>query len=86
MPQPNLICTVYQQRPMGKALVHRAKMVQVVPLDGEPQVVWVADLPRSAWIQGTFQVGRATDLSRRWTMYVDQQPPPLPTDPWDSGE
>ena len=46
---------------MGKTLVHRAKMVLSTPEDGDPESVYAAALPRSAVVQGTFQV---TKLSR----------------------
>lgn len=46
---------------MGKTLVHRAKMVPSQPGDGDPESVYAAALPRSAVVQGTFQV---TKLSR----------------------
>lgn len=54
--QPNLSCAIYQQEPLGKKLVHRAKLVEVTPQDGEPRLVFAAYLPRSAVVQSTFQV------------------------------
>lgn len=54
--QPNLSCSIYQQEPMGKTLVHRAKMVEVAPKEGEPESVLAAVLPRSVVVKGTFQV------------------------------
>lgn len=41
---------------MGKTLVHRAKMVLSTPEDGDPESVYAAALPRTAVVQGTFQV------------------------------
>lgn len=41
---------------MGKTLVHRAKMVPSAPEDGYSGSVYAAALPRSAVVQGTFQV------------------------------
>lgn len=41
---------------MGKTLVHRAKMVEVAPKEGEPESVFAAVLPRSVVVKGTFQV------------------------------
>lgn len=41
---------------MGKTLVYRAKMVEVEPQEGESESVFVAVLPRSVVLQGTFQV------------------------------
>jgi len=54
--QPNLSCAIYQQEPLGKKLVHRAKMEEVMPQDGEPELVFAAYLPRIAVVQSTFQV------------------------------
>lgn len=54
--QPNVSCAIYQQEPLGKKLLHRAKMVEVTPQDGEPELVFAAYLPRSAVVQSTFQV------------------------------
>ncbi|CAM9724235.1 unnamed protein product [Scytosiphon promiscuus] len=53
---PNLSCAIYQQQPMGKALLHRAKMVEVASQQGEPRLVFAAGLPRSVVVEGTFQV------------------------------
>lgn len=44
---------------MGKTLVHRAKMVEVEPLQGESESVFAAAFPRSMVVQGTFQVSHA---------------------------
>lgn len=41
---------------MGKTLVHQAKMVSSAPLEEEPGMIFAAFMPRSAVIQGTFQV------------------------------
>lgn len=41
---------------MGKTLVHRAKMVEVAPKEGEPESVFAAVLPRNVVVKGTFQV------------------------------
>eukprot|EP00904_Undaria_pinnatifida_P005038 jgi/Undpi1/1664/HiC_scaffold_11.g05054.m1 len=53
---PSLSCAVFQQEPTGKTLVHRAKMVLSEPEDGDSGSVYAAALPRSAVVQGTFQV------------------------------
>lgn len=49
---------------MGKTLVHRAKLVPAVSREGEPGIVLAAALPRSAVVQGTFQV--TTTQDERW--------------------
>lgn len=49
---------------MGKTLVHRAKMVPSQPGDGDPESVYAAALPRSAVVQGTFQVTKRSRARR----------------------
>ncbi|CAM9304257.1 unnamed protein product [Ectocarpus fasciculatus] len=70
---PNLSCAIYQQQPMGKTLVHRTKMVQVAPQEGELGTVYAAALPRSAVVQGTFQVliSGAVGVSRTQKNVID---------------
>ncbi|CAM9111216.1 unnamed protein product, partial [Hapterophycus canaliculatus] len=53
---PKLSCAIYQQQPMGKALLHRAKMLEVTPQEGEPATVLAAALPRNVVVEGTFQI------------------------------
>lgn len=52
----NLSCSLYQQKATGKVLVYSAKLVNGAPRDGEPGMVLAAALPRTAVLQGTFQV------------------------------
>lgn len=43
---------------MGKTLLHRSKMIRLAAEDDEPELVYAAVLPRTAAVQGTFQVSR----------------------------
>ncbi|CAM9160190.1 unnamed protein product [Ascophyllum nodosum] len=52
---PKLSCTLYQQEPMGKKLVHSAKMSRAVPADDQEAIVYALSLPRSAEVAGTFE-------------------------------
>lgn len=60
---------------MGKTLVHRTKMVQVAPQEGELGTVYAAALPRSAVVQGTFQVRDALTLpALSWLLFLGHFP------------